>query len=133
VTQQFGADSGHADGSKQEVTKNGIPAETRKAREEYEPLGQSVRLSAPVVVDPPNGQPLPDAYNSSNEMMAFALAATSKPDKKTKKKSGWGVGSIGEFVVDVEKPMIDTTDTGMVDASQSGNNNWWSPFHFSLR
>jgi hypothetical protein len=65
--------------------------------------------------------PLPDFYNnsSSNKMMGYALTVTSKPDKKKKKKSGWGAGSIGEFVVDVEKPMIDVTDTGAVDASHN--------------
>jgi YD repeat-containing protein len=180
----------HADpvtGSKQTVVKSGAVASTIKAREEYEPLGQSVRLSAPVVVDPPSGQPLPpiindslfpewqcmlptelmpshcglkiladgskyfgkggddktegnvskltdsplpDFYNNSesNKMMAFTLSATNKPDKKKKKKSGWGAGSIGEFVVDVEKPMIDVTDTGMVDASQSGDVIYGEPF-----
>lgn len=50
----------HADpvtGSKQEVSINGQAIDTIKARQEYEPLGQSVRTTEPVSVDPPNDAP----------------------------------------------------------------------------
>lgn len=51
--------------SKQEVVKTGAVASTIKVREEYEPLGQSVRMTAPVVVDPPSGKPAPPIMDDS--------------------------------------------------------------------
>jgi len=60
----------HADpvtGSKQEVIKSGAAINNPpKAREEYEPLGQSVRPTAPIVLDPPGGSPSPIINNSSD-------------------------------------------------------------------
>jgi hypothetical protein len=40
-------------------TKSGAAINTPKARQEYEPLGQSVRSSAPIVLDPPGSSPSP--------------------------------------------------------------------------
>ncbi len=169
----------HADpltGSKQEVTKTGAPAGGIKAREEYEPLGQSVRPTAPIVLDPPGGSPSPitnnssfpewqcglplelipthcalkiladgnkffgnwgadkkqgnvakiydsplsSDYNSSNEMMGFALTSSSKKDKQKKKKGGSGDDTFygaanGESFVTVRDDSI----PGFVDASDN--------------
>jgi hypothetical protein len=74
--------------------------------------------------------PLLDIYNNSsaNQMMGYALTVTAKPDKKKKKEKAdgcrWNADGTPDCTVQSERAkdlLIDMTDTGMLDASQSGD------------
>ena len=67
--------------------------------------------------------PLLDQYSASDERMSYAITSTTKKDKKKKRQGESGIVLPNEYVEvkDDGYPRIDFTDTGLPDASQSGD------------
>ena len=63
--------------------------------------------------------PLPDFgnYSGANEMLNYALSSSAKKDKKKKQSKTLAQVNIP---ISFDAPLIDMTDTGGIDASQSG-------------
>lgn len=75
--------------------------------------------------------PLPSFdYSPSDEVMSYALASSSKKDKKPKRKKSSGAkADIGNSQVEVKITEVMPTIEA-ADASVSGADDWKSPFHF---